>query len=72
MRRPIDAHMPQAFQAYLYRALTRPAHRVQIDAPLCHDASLDWPHSARCERRQSLLGGLQRARIDLAVGWVQF
>jgi hypothetical protein len=70
MRRPIDAHMPQAFQGHHHRALARAKHRVKIDPPLCHDALLDHADRARCERRQTLLGSLQFARTDLAVGRV--
>ena len=71
MRRPVDPDMPQALQSHGDCALARPEHRVQIHTPACDGASLDRVGSARCERRQTLLGGLQRARTDLAVGGVQ-
>ena len=71
MRWPVDPDMPQAFQAHRHGALARAKHRVQIHTPACDGASLDRVGSARCERRQTLLGGLQRARTDLAIGRVQ-
>ena len=53
--------MPQAFEGHGDRALALAQHRVQIHTPACDGASLDRAGSARCERRQTLLGGLQRA-----------
>jgi hypothetical protein len=44
---------------------------MQIYAPLCHDALLNRADSARCKRRQTLLGGLERAGLDLAVSCMQ-
>ena len=40
-------------------------------AAMRYGTSLHRPGSARCQRRQPLLGHLQGARTDLAVGGVQ-
>ncbi|QEL27171.1 hypothetical protein FQV39_31805 (plasmid) [Bosea sp. F3-2] len=66
VRGPVDAASLQASQGDGDRALAVTEHRVKIDQPTRDGTLLDCADRSRHQSIQTLFGGCQRARADLA------
>ena len=71
VRRPVDARAPQAVERDRHGALADAEHGVEVHAPAGDSAVLDGAGGAAGEGEQALLGGVERAGADFAVGGVQ-